>query len=135
MSRDKIEEMAYHCLVTGHDFVKAIELLELPFEPSLDLAYRSLMEKLKNGRILSKPELNAVDQIGDVLRAEMNATRTGYGDRAFECYTDEDVIFDRDLELMRRAVVCIKCLTSANRALRDLSNARRWVSSLAPSGN
>lgn len=130
MSRDKIEEMAYHCLVTGHDFAKAIEQLELPFEPSLDLAYRSLLAKLQNGEILGRPELIAVDQIGDILKAEMNALRTGYGDRAFECYTDEDVIFDRELELMRRAAVCYRCLTSANRSLRDLSNARRWVSSL-----
>ena len=135
MSRDKIEEMAYHCLVTGHDFAKAIELLELPIKPSFDLSYRSLLGKLKNGDILGKSDLFTVDQVGDILRAEMNAMRTGYGDRAFECYTDEDVIFDRDLELMRRAVVCIKCLTSANRALRDLSSARRWVSSLEPCGN
>jgi hypothetical protein len=63
-------------------------------------------------------------------RSEMNAMRKGYGDRAFECYTDEDVIFDQDLERMRRAVVCLKCLTSANRALLNRSNARRWASSL-----
>ncbi|WP_027259638.1 hypothetical protein [Leisingera aquimarina] len=134
MSRDKIEEMAYHCLVTGNDFAKAIELLELPIEPSFDLSYRSLLGKLKNGDVLGKSDLFTVEQIGDILRAEMNAMRTGYGDRAFECYTDEDVIFDRDLELMRRAAVCYRCLMSANRALRDLSNARRWVCSLETRG-
>ena len=134
MSRDKIEEMAYHCLVTGHDFAKAIELLELPIEPSFDLSYRSLLGKLKNGAVLGKSDLFAVEQVGNILRAEMNAMRTGYGDRAFECYTDEDAIFDRDLELMRRAAVCYRCLMSANRALRDLSNARRWVCSLETRG-
>ncbi len=78
MSRDKIEEMAYHCLVTGHDFAKAIEPLELPIKPSFDLSYRSLLGKLKNGDILGKSDLFTVDQVGDILRAEMNAMRTGY---------------------------------------------------------
>lgn len=130
MPCDEIEELAYQCIAVGHDFVKAVEALKLPIDPTLQLSYRCLLARLKNGEILGKSDLIAAERVGDILREEMNAVSPGYGDRAFECFTDENVAFDRELELKRRAVVCLTRLTSENRILRDRSNARRWASSL-----
>lgn len=130
MSQDSIENIAYGCLRKGRHFAKCCERANFSMPPSLAKSYRYLLHRLSNGEILGNLDVDTLECVGRALRTAMNEHRSGYGDRAFECYTEEDVLFDQELERMRVAAVSFRELLNEIGVLKDRSTAHQWKLSL-----
>ncbi|SHE29397.1 hypothetical protein SAMN05444273_1012 [Litoreibacter ascidiaceicola] len=127
MTQKSVDELAYSCLRLGRAFGEACELTNIEMPPHLAKDYRRLLERLLTGEILCIQELETIKVVARALRTSMNKRSPGYGDHTFLRHTDEDIIFDRDLELMRKAAERYKRLIEAHEVLKDRLTALSWA--------
>lgn len=127
MNRQSLADLAFNCLRLGRQFGHACSKVEFPIPEDLATNYKHLHTRLLDGRALCLADLQTAEQVAQILKDEMNDIRAGYGDRAFSLDTDEDLIFDKELELRRRAAESYKALIHEYNVLKDRFTARRWT--------
>ena len=126
MFKQEVEELAFNCLRYGRQFGHAFEKANISMPPKLAKDCRHLLTRLSEGEILCLNEFQVLDCVARALRSAMNDLRPGYGDRVFNQFTGEDLIFEKDLERMRHAAECYKLLTHELEVLQDRFTAMRW---------
>lgn len=127
MNNPSLVEMAFNCIRTERRFGYACGKVEIPIPDGMATGYKHLLTRLNEGHALCAMDLQTAEQVAEILKSEMNSLRKGYGDRAFTLNTDEDLILDKELELMRRAAEIYKVLIHEYDALKDRFTARRWT--------
>jgi hypothetical protein len=127
MTPNSIEELTFSCLCLGRNFANACEQANIPMPPHLAKNYRRLLEHLEGGEIPCMNEFEIIKAVARALRTAMNKHKPGYGDRAFRMDTDEDLLFDGQLDQMRKAVNCYMALMQEHVTLKDRLTAMRWA--------
>ncbi len=68
-------------------------------------SFSQMLERLERGDVLDERDNACIAIIGRDLVKAANARRAGYGNRVLETDTEEDVLFDDDLEYLRHRIL------------------------------